>query len=54
VAGAVFGEFAVSLFVAGATCGEVHIVFERDFSWKGQYLVKQAQYLVKFGMIAGA
>ena len=52
VAGAVFGEVQVSLFVAGAILGEVQVslfvagaVF--DFSW-------QAQYSVKFGMIAGA
>ena len=43
VAGAVFGEVQVSLFVAGAVFGEVQC----HFSW-------QAQYSVKFGMIAGA
>ena len=44
VAGAAFGEVHVSLFVAGA----VYLVkFKCHFSW-------QAQYSVKFGMIAGA
>ena len=41
MAGAVFGEVQVSLFVAGAVKLKCH------FSW-------QAQYSVKFGMIAGA
>ena len=44
VAGAVFGEVALSLFLAGAAFGEVAA---SHFSW-------QAQYSVKFGMIAGA
>ena len=57
MAGAVFGEVEVSLFVAGAVFGEVHVSlfvagavfgkFKCHFSW-------QAQYSVKFGMIAGA
>ena len=55
VAGAVFGEVQVSLFVAGGVFGEVQVslfvagaVFgEVEVSW-------QAQYSVKFGMIAGA
>ena len=58
VAGAVFGEVQVSLFVAGAVFGEVQVSlfvagevylakFKCHFSW-------QAQYSVKFGMIAGA
>ena len=57
MAGAVFGEVEVSLFVAGAVFGEVQV----SFSWQAQNLVKckchfswQAQYAVKFGMIAGA
>ena len=44
VAGALFGDVQVSLFVAGAVFGEVE---KCHFSW-------QAQYSVKFGMIAGA
>ena len=40
MAGALFGDVQVSLFVAGAVFGDV-------FSW-------QAQYSVKFGMIARA
>ena len=57
VAGAAFGEVHVSLFLAGAVFGEVQVslfvagaVFVKlkcHFSW-------QAQYSVKFGMIAGA
>ena len=43
VAGEVFGEVQLSLFVAGAVFGEVEV----SLSW-------QAQYSVKFGMIAGA
>ena len=47
---ALFAEVQVSLFVAGAVFGEVEVslfVAGAVFSW-------QAQYLVKFGMIAGA
>ena len=59
VAGALFGGVQVSLFVAGALFGDVQVslfvagaVFKLvmlncHFSW-------QAQYSVKFGMIAGA
>ena len=57
VPGAPFGEIQLSLFVAGELFGEVQAssfvagtVFGEDqchFSW-------QAQYLVKFGMVAGA
>ena len=43
VAGAAFGDVQVSFFVAGAVFGEVQV----SLSW-------QAQYSVKFGMIAGA
>ena len=56
VAGAVLGEVQVCLFVASAVLGEgqvslfvagaVLVIFERDFSW-------QSQYLVKFGKVAG-
>ena len=40
MAGAVFGEVAVALFVAGAILGEVHTMLERNVSWQAQYLVK--------------
>ena len=43
VQGALFGEVQMSLFVAGAAL----VKFKCHFSWP-------AQYLVKFGMIAGA
>ena len=43
VAGALFGDVQVSLFVAGAVFGEVEVS-----------LFVQAQYSVKFGMIARA
>ena len=45
VVGAVLGEVQVSLFVVGAVLGLVK--FKCHFSW-------QAQYLVRFGKIAGA
>ena len=61
VAGAVFGEVQVSLFVAGAISFGGRRKSKCHFSWQAQYLVKskclfswQAQYFVKFGMIAGA
>ena len=57
MSGALFGEVQLSLFVVGAFFGEVQLMFfvsgalfgevQCQFSW-------QAQYLVKFGMIAGA
>ena len=40
MAGAAFGDVAVSLFVAGAIFGEVHMMLEGHFSWQAQYLVK--------------
>ena len=39
VAGAVFGEVAVSLFVASAVFGDV-VMTKCNFAWQGQYLVK--------------
>ena len=51
MAGALFGDVQVSLFVAGALFGDVKVSLfvelKCHFSW-------QAQYSVKFGMIAGA
>ena len=43
VAGAVFGEVAVSIFVAGTVFGEGHMILECDFSWLAQCLVKLTQ-----------
>ena len=62
MAGAVFGEVEVSLFVAGAGFGEFGSMMSVTFRGRRSiYLVKfechfswQAQYSVKFGMIAGA
>ena len=47
MAGAIFGEVQLSLFIAGALFGEVALKLHIQFSW-------QAQFLVKFGRIAGA
>ena len=67
MAGAVFGEVGVSLFVAGAAFGDILVSYEArinheiHFAWQAQYLVKlecdfswQAQHLVTFWEIAGA
>ena len=45
MAGAVFGEVAVALFVAGAVFGEVHMMLEYlvklqcHFSWQAQHFL---------------
>ena len=58
-----FGAVQVSFFVAGAIFDEVAFKLHIGFSWQVQCLVQlnchfsrqaQSQYLVKFGMIAGA
>ena len=58
MAGAIFGDVQVSIFVAGA----LYLAkFKCHFSWQAHCLVKfkchfswQVQHLVKFGMKAGA
>ena len=47
MAGAIFGDVGVSLFVAGAAFGDVAVslfvalvILECHFSWQAQYLVK--------------
>ena len=52
MAGATFGDVAVSLFVAGATFGDVGVSFfvaGKAFGDVGVYFSWQAQYLVKSG-----
>jgi len=40
VAGVLFGEIGMSLVVAGAIFGEVVVMFECNFWWQAQSLVK--------------
>ena len=48
VAGAVFGEVELSLFVAGAVC---RVKLNCHFSWQAQYLVKSKRHIFVAGAV---
>ena len=46
MAGALFGDLGLVLFVAGAVLGESLAILACDFSWQVQYLARCDKFLV--------